>query len=181
MPEGPALTAPSSHKISENPRKSLKRERLHKKLNDYKLDFEVMKQENSHFNFFYSFWIQRFLNCKEWNIYCWILWISCLFTITGCSKLIESWLKFPKPHNLFHCKNQHNFECLLFSWNDHMISELFKTFRNWNWKCWFWELKKIRMSRNKDIKRKIKLEMVKIIGLELTMSNYKWLMHNDPS
>ena len=29
------------------------------------------------------------------------------------------------------------------------------------------------MSRNKDIKRKIKLEMVKIIGLELTMSNYK--------
>ena len=122
-----------------------------------------------------------FQNWETWNIYCWILWISCLFTITGCSKLIESWLKFPKPHNLFHCKNQHNFECLLFSWNDHMISELFKTFRNWNWKCWFWELKKIRMSRNKDIKRKIKLEMVKIIGLELTMSNYKWLMHNDPS
>ena len=28
------------------------------------------------------------------------------------------------------------------------------------------------MSRNKDIKRKIKLEMVKIIGLELTMNNY---------
>ena len=30
----------------------MKRERLHKKLNDYKLDFEVMKQENSHFTFF---------------------------------------------------------------------------------------------------------------------------------
>ena len=29
------------------------------------------------------------------------------------------------------------------------------------------------MSRNKDIKRKIKLEMVKIIGLKLTMNNYK--------
>ena len=30
-----------------NPTKTLKRERLHKKLNDYKLDFEVMKQESS--------------------------------------------------------------------------------------------------------------------------------------
>ena len=55
MPEGWALTAPSSHKISENPRKSLKRERLHKKLNDYKLDFEVMKQENSHVTIFMFF------------------------------------------------------------------------------------------------------------------------------
>ena len=52
VPEGPALTAPPSHRLFENPRKSLKRERLHKKLNDYKLDFEVMKQENSHFTFF---------------------------------------------------------------------------------------------------------------------------------
>ena len=98
------LRAPPNHKLFENQRESLKRERLHKKLNDYKLDFEVMKQENSHFNFFYGFWIQRFLNCKEWNIYCWILWISCLFMITACSKLIESWLQFSKPHNLFQLK-----------------------------------------------------------------------------
>ena len=40
-----------SHQQLENPGKSLKRERLHKKLNDYKLDFEVMKQENSQFTF----------------------------------------------------------------------------------------------------------------------------------
>ena len=180
------LRQPPSHNLLENPGKSLKRERLHKKLNDYKLDFEVMKQENSHFTFLIPFFeFNDFQNCKKWNIYCWILWISCLFTITDCSKLIEIWLQFPKPHNLFHWKKikitSSDLKCLLFSWNDHMISELFKTFRNWNWKCWFWELKKIRMSRNKDIKRKIKLEMVKIIGLELTMSNYKWLMHNDPS
>jgi len=100
VPKGPALTASSSHKISENRRKSLKRERLHKKLNDYKLDFEVMKQENSQDTFFHVFWIQRFSNCKEWNIYCWILWISCLFMITACSKLIESWLHLSKPHKL---------------------------------------------------------------------------------
>ena len=55
VPESQALTAPSSYKISESPRKSLKRERLHKKLNDYKLDFEVMKQENSHFTLFHIF------------------------------------------------------------------------------------------------------------------------------
>ena len=65
MPEGPALTAPSSHKISENPRKSLKRERLHKKLNDYKLDFEVMKQENSHFTFFDIFEFNDFQIAKN--------------------------------------------------------------------------------------------------------------------
>ena len=46
------LRQPPSHNLLENPGKSLKRERLHKKLNDYKLDFEVMKQENSHFTFF---------------------------------------------------------------------------------------------------------------------------------
>ena len=34
-----------------NPTKTLKRERPHKKLNDYKLDFEVMKQESSQFTF----------------------------------------------------------------------------------------------------------------------------------
>ena len=54
--------------------------------------------------FFIFFWIQRFSNCKEWNIYCWILWISCLFMKTACWKLIESWLQFSKPHNLFQQK-----------------------------------------------------------------------------
>ena len=42
------LWVPSSQKLKENQSKTLKRERLHKRLNDYKLDFEVMKQENSH-------------------------------------------------------------------------------------------------------------------------------------
>ena len=51
------LRQPPSHNLLENPGKSLKRERLHKKLNDYKLDFEVMKQENSHFTFLIFFWI----------------------------------------------------------------------------------------------------------------------------
>ena len=47
------------HQMFGNPTKTLKRERLHKKLNDYKLDFEVMKQESSQFTFpnvFEIFW-----------------------------------------------------------------------------------------------------------------------------
>ena len=43
------------HQMFGNPTKTMKRERLHKKLNDYKLDFEVMKQESSQFTFFLTF------------------------------------------------------------------------------------------------------------------------------